>query len=197
MKILGLTGSIGMGKSTAAAMLRRQGIPVHDADRTVHDLMAAKGPAVCAIAKHFPQAVTDGRVDRQVLGGLVFGRPDQLKKLESILHPLVRQAERRFLASQRRAGRSLVVVDVPLLFETGGQKRCHAVAVVSAPAFVQQARVLRRPGMSQEKFRQILSRQMPDGKKRRLARWVIPSGLGKAVTFRALKALVKDMRSHA
>lgn len=189
MRILGLTGSIGMGKSTAAAMFRRDGIAVHDADAVVHDLMRRGGAAVPAVAKAFPEAVRDGAVDRKALGALVFGRPDALRRLEAILHPLVRRRMRRFLQQAGRRGDALVVLDIPLLLETGGERFCDAVAVVSAPRLLQRQRVLVRPGMTKEKFAAILAAQMPDREKRRRADWVVPTGLGRRPTRLALRAL--------
>lgn len=195
MKVLGLTGSIGMGKSTAATMLRRLGVPVHDADATVHRLMGWGGVAVAAVAAAFPGVVTDGAVDRRELGRRVFGRPAELKRLEAILHPLVRRAETAFLKRHRRYGTKLVVLDIPLLFETGGEKRCDRVAVVSCPAFLQAQRVLRRPGMSAERLAAILAQQTPDAEKRRRADFVLRSGAGRVPVLRALKRIVTVMRS--
>lgn len=194
MKILGLTGSIGMGKSTAAAMLRRLGVPVHDADATVHRLLAHGGAAVAAIERAFPGVVRDGAVDRQELGRRVFGQPAELRCLEAILHPLVRRAETAFLKRHRRYHTRLVVLDIPLLFETGGERRCDAVAVVSCPAFLQAQRVLRRPGMNAGKLAAIRAQQMPDREKRRRADFVLPSGAGKAPVLRGLKRIVTVLR---
>ncbi|MGK9165978.1 dephospho-CoA kinase [Inquilinus limosus] len=189
MRILGLTGSIGMGKSTAAAMLRRDGVAVHDADAVVHDLLRRGGAAVPAVAAAFPEAVRDGAVDRRALGALVFGKPEALRRLEAILHPLVRRRMRRFLQQAGRRGDRLVVLDIPLLFETGGERFCDAVAVVSAPRLLQRQRVLTRPGMTREKFAAILAAQMPDREKRRRADWVVPTGLGRRPTRLALRAV--------
>ncbi|CUW37899.1 Dephospho-CoA kinase [Magnetospirillum sp. XM-1] len=195
MKILGLTGSIGMGKSTAAAMLRRLGVPVHDADATVHGLFGPGGKAVAAVDAAFPGVVgADGAVNRAALGARVFGDDAALKRLEAIVHPLVRAAERDFLARHRRHGTRLVVLDIPLLFETRGERRCDLVAVVSAPAFLQAARVLARPGMTRARLDAVLAKQMPDGQKRRRADVVIPTGLGKGPAWKRLKALVQRMR---
>ncbi|TSD88994.1 dephospho-CoA kinase [Mycobacterium sp. KBS0706] len=189
MRILGLTGSIGMGKSTAAAMFRHDGIAVHDADAAVHDLLRRGGAAVPAVAQAFPEAVRDGAVDRKALGALVFGKPEALRRLEAILHPLVRRRMRRFLQQAGRRGDRLVVLDIPLLFETGGERFCDAVAVVSAPRLLQRQRVLARPGMTREKFAAILAAQMPDREKRRRADQVVPTGLGRRPTRLALRAL--------
>lgn len=194
MKILGLTGSIGMGKSTAAAMLRRLGVPVHDADAIVHRLLARGGAAVAQIETAFPGVVRDGAVDRQELGRRVFGQPAELRCLEAILHPLVRRAETAFLKRHRRTGTPLVVLDIPLLFETGGDRRCDAVAVVSCPAFLQAQRVLRRPGMTAARLAAIRAQQMPDREKRRRADFVLPSGAGKAPVLRGLKRIVTVLR---
>jgi len=189
VRILGLTGSIGMGKSTAAAMFRHDGIAVHDADAAVHDLLRRGGAAVPAVAKAFPEAVRDGAVDRKALGALVFGKPEALRRLEAILHPLVRRRMRRFLQQAGRRGDRLVVLDIPLLLETGGERFCDAVAVVSAPRLLQRQRVLARPGMTREKFAAILAAQMPDREKRRRADQVVPTGLGRRQTRLALRAL--------
>lgn len=196
MKILGLTGSIGMGKSTAAALVRRLGVPVHDADATVHRLLARGGAAVAQIARVFPGVVRDGAVDRQELGRRVFGQPTELRRLEAILHPLVRRAETAFLKRHRRYGTPLVVLDIPLLFETGGERRCDAVAVVSCPAFLQAQRVLRRPGMTLARLAAIRAQQMPDREKRRRADFVLPSGAGKAPVLRGLKRIVTVLRQR-
>jgi dephospho-CoA kinase len=194
MKILGLTGSIGMGKSTAAAMLRRLGVPVHDADATVHALFACGGKAVALVDAAFPGVVRDGAVDRVALGAKVFGDETALKRLEAIVHPLVRAAERDFLARHRRRRTRLVVLDIPLLFETHGETRCDMVAVVSAPTFLQAARVLARPGMTRARLDVVLAKQMPDGQKRRRADVIIPTGLGKGPALKRLKALVAILR---
>jgi dephospho-CoA kinase len=189
MRILGLTGSIGMGKSTAAAMFRRDGIAVHDADAVVHDLLRRGGAAVPAVEAAFPGVVRDGAVDRRALGAQVFGDPAALRRLEAILHPLVRRRLRRFLLQAGRRGDALVVLDIPLLFETGGERFCDGVAVVSALRLLQRQRVLARPGMTTEKFAAILAAQMPDGEKRRRADWVVPTGLGRRASRLALRAV--------
>jgi len=182
MRVIGLTGSIGMGKSTTAQMLRRLGVPVHDADATVHRLTGPGGRAVPAIAARFPGVVdANGAVDRKRLGARVFGDAAALKDLEGILHPLVRDEERRFRQRNRRLGKRVVVVDIPLLFETGGEKRCDAVWVASAPAAIQAQRVLRRPGMTRDRLAAIRVRQTPDAAKRKRADMVIPTGLGRRV----------------
>jgi dephospho-CoA kinase len=191
MIVLGLTGSIGMGKSSAAAALRRLGVPVHDADAEVHRLQAPGGAAVPAIAAAFPGAVTDGRLDRARLRAMLQADPSGWPRLEAIIHPLVRQAEQRFLA--RAAARRVkgVVLDIPLLFESGGEARCDATIVVSAPPFIQRARVLRRPGMTPAQFEAMLARQMPDAEKRRRADFVVPTGLDRRQTLRALRKILR------
>ena len=190
MVIVGLTGSIGMGKSTAVAMLRRMGLPVHDADAAVHRLMAPGGRAVPAIAAAFPAAVKDGTVDRKRLGDLVFQDPAARRRLEAILHPLVRRATRAFLRREARLGAPLAVLDIPLLFETGGERLCDAVIVVSAPSAVQESRVLSRPGMTAEKLEGIRAAQVPDAEKRRRADFVVPTDRGKPETLRQLRRIV-------
>ena len=192
--VIGLTGSIGMGKSTASAMLKARGLPIFDADATVHGLMARGGSAVSAVESAFPGVVNDGAVDRGELGERVFGDNDALRRLERILHPRVGQAERSFLAMVARRRLPIAVRDVPLLFETGGQKRCDATIVISAPAHIQRARVLARPGMTAERLAQILAKQTPDAKKRRLADYVVPSGMGRRVTWDALGRVLDDIQ---
>ncbi len=194
MVILGLTGSIGMGKTVAAEMFRRAGVPVHDADRAVHGLLATGGIGVAAVAKAFPGVVRDGRVDRAALAEMVFGDDEALSRLEAIIHPLVRWRERGFLRAAGAQGRRLVVLAVPLLFETGGERRCDGVVVVSAARPVQEARVLKRPGMTRQRLRFILSRQMCDAKKRRRADFVVVTGLGRGFNLRAIKKIVKVTR---
>jgi dephospho-CoA kinase len=176
--LLGLTGSIGMGKSTTARMFAEEGIPVYDSDACVHALYAKGGAAAAPIAEAFPAAVTDGAVDRDKLSQLVVHDKEALKRLEAIVHPLVREAQARFLEAQRAAGAHIVVLDIPLLFEGGGEKFLDAVAVVSASPEVQRARVLARPGMNEQKLARILARQTPDPEKRRRADFVINTGMG-------------------
>lgn len=195
MKILGLTGSVGMGKSTAARMLRRLKVPVHDADAAVHELMERSGAAVAEVEAAFPGVVRDGAVDRKALGARVFGDPEALRRLEQILHPKVRAETEAWLARQRRRRERLVVLDVPLLFEGGDLERFDAVIVVTAPSFVQRARVLRRPGMTEERFEQVLAQQLPDREKRRRAQFVVSTGLGKLHTLRQLARIVRLYRN--
>lgn len=191
MVIIGLTGSIGMGKTTAARLLRHRRVPVHDADATVHRLLARGGRAIAPINRAFPGVVQDGAVDRQKLGTQVFGDPGALRRLEAIVHPLVRADIRSFLAQWGRFGAQAVVLDVPLLLESGWWARCDLIAVVSAPWVLQRQRVLARPGMTENRLRHVLSCQMPDAEKRRRADIVIPSGLGLGVTWRALDGLMR------
>ncbi len=195
MRILGLTGSIGMGKSSAARIFRRLGIPVHDADHEVHALTREGGRAVPAIARAFPGTVARGVLDRKALGARVFADTRELKRLEAILHPLVRASQRRFIAANPR--KKLVVLDIPLLFEGGNERRCHAVMVVTASRTIQRQRVLRRPGMTEEKMANILAHQMPDGEKRRRADFVVPTGAGFRSTLRRIRIIAKHLaRGH-
>jgi dephospho-CoA kinase len=187
MFILGLTGSLGMGKSTTAKFFAEEGVPVHDADAAVHRLYA--GEAVPLIEAAFPGSTADGKVDRDKLAKRVLGDPAAIKKLERIVHPLVRKDGERFLAEAEHAGAKVVVLDIPLLFEGGGDVRCDAVVVVSAPAEVQRARTFERPGMSEEKFQALLAKQMPDAEKRARADFVVDSGQG----FEHARAQVRDI----
>ena len=195
MKIVGLTGSVGMGKSTAATMLRRMGVPIYDADAAVHQMMRRGGIAVARVAVAFPGVEKNGAIDRSALGPRVFGNDVAMKKLESIIHPLVREDERRFLAAMRRRKTKLVVMDVPLLFESGRHRRYDSVMVVTAPEFVQRARVLKRPGMNPARLAAIKARQMPDAEKRRRADFIVPSGQGRAVTWRKLGQVLRGLEA--
>ena len=191
MRVLGLTGSIAMGKSTAARLLRRLRIPVYDADAAVHALLAIDGAGVAPVAAAFPGVETGGAVDRQKLGKRVFADPAALRRLEAILHPLAAKAGRRFVAAHARNRRRVVCLDVPLLLETASATRCDFVVVVSASAMLQRQRALGRPGMTEAKLAGILARQMPDAEKRRRADLVAPSGLGLLATLRALKKALR------
>jgi dephospho-CoA kinase len=171
MIILGLTGSIGMGKTTASNMFAEAGVPVYSADDAVHRLYS--GRAAPLIEAAFPGTVANGTVDREKLSAEVIGKPDALKKLESIVHPLVREEEEAFLREAKAQGAAIALVDIPLLFETGGEKRVDRIVVVSAPADIQRARVLARPGMTAEKLDAILARQTPDAEKRARADFVL------------------------
>jgi dephospho-CoA kinase len=195
MIVLGLTGSIGMGKSTAAGMLRRLGVKLFDADAVVHRLLGPGGKAVAAVETLFPGVRDDaGAIDRHRLGQRVFGDPAALRRLEAILHPMVRQAETRFVRQARARRESLVVLDIPRRYETGAPDRVDYVLVVSAPARVQRERVMRRPGMTESRFASILRAQMPDREKRRRADFVVPTGLGRGLTFRRLRRVVAELR---
>jgi dephospho-CoA kinase len=173
MLVLGLTGSIGMGKSTAARFFAEAGVPVHDADAAVHQLYEAE--AVAPIEAAFPGATRDGKVDRGKLAARVLGDPAAIKRLEAIVHPLVRESSSRFLAAAAARGARVVVLDIPLLFETDGAARVDAVVVVSARPATQRERVLARPDMTVEKFDAILAQQMPDAEKRRRAHFIVDS----------------------
>ena len=196
MIIVGLTGSIGMGKSTAAGMCRRLGVPVFDADRAVHRLQAPGGRAVALIDRAFPGVVAGGVIDRQALGARVFGDAHALRRLEAIVHPLVRAEQRRFLSWCARRRVPVVVLDIPLLFETGGDRRCDLVITVSAPAFLQRQRVLSRPGMSPAKLDAVLAEQMSDREKRARADVVVSTGLGKRRTRAAIARLLRRLKRH-
>jgi dephospho-CoA kinase len=185
MFILGLTGSLGMGKSTTARFFAEAGVPVYDADAEVHRLY--EGAAAAAIEAAFPGSTDHGKVDRNKLGARVLGDAAALKRLEAIVHPLVQEAELRLLAEAAARGEKVAVLDIPLLFETGADRRVDAVVVVSAPAQTQQARVLGRPGMTMAKLEAILARQMPDAEKRRRADFVVDTSLG----FEAARADVR------
>ncbi|MEJ7932671.1 dephospho-CoA kinase [Sphingobium sp. AN558] len=188
MKIYGLTGSIGMGKSAVAAMLRREGVPLFDADAQVHLLQGPGGALLPAIEARFPGTTGAKGVDRAKLGAAVFGHPQELKALEAIVHPAVQAARRRFL--RRNRARAFVILDIPLLFEKHGQRRLDGVIVVTAPAWKQRKRVLARPGMTVAKFRRIVDLQTPDAQKRRLADHIIRTGTTFAATRGQVRALV-------
>jgi dephospho-CoA kinase len=190
--VLGLTGSIGMGKSTAAGTLRRLGIPLFDADRAVHRMLAPGGSAVAAVAAVFPGVRNaQGGIDRSLLGQRVFSDAEALSRLERIIHPMVAASEKRFLELARARRESLVVLDIPLLFESGGERRCDYVLVVSAPSLVQRQRVLRRPGMTERRLAAILQNQMPDREKRRRADFVVPTGSSRNLSLRRLRTIVR------
>jgi dephospho-CoA kinase len=195
MIILGLTGSIGMGKSTAAAVLRRLGVPLYDADAEIHKLLGRGGSAVAAVEAAFSGVRTeDGAIDRRRLGARVFGKPDELHRLEAILHPMVRAVERRWLARHRVRGAKLVVLDIPLLFETDRIDRVDGVIVVSAPLRLQRERVMRRPGMTGERLAAILDTQFPDREKRNRADFVVSTALSRAAAARQIRGIVRRVR---
>ncbi len=195
--MIGLTGSIGMGKTETGKLFARLGIPVHDADEVVHNLYDTGGDAVDAISREFPGTVRDGRVMREVLAANVAGDEPAFRRLEAIVHPLVREAELEFLDNAMTHGDDLVVLDIPLLFETGGEKRMDAVVVVSAPSDVQRDRVLSRPGMTLEKLEAIHARQVPDVDKRRKADFVIETDKGLEHAFAAVQRIVAELRERA
>ncbi len=187
MFVLGLTGSLGMGKSATAKMFAEAGVPVHDADAAVHRLY--EGEATPLIEAAFPGTTAGGKVDREKLAQRVLGDSAAIKKLEIIVHPLVAAVREKFLEEAERKGAKIAVLDIPLLFETGGEKRCDAVVVVSATADVQRARVFERPGMTEQKFAAILAKQMPDADKRARADFVVDTSRG----FDAARAQVRDI----
>jgi dephospho-CoA kinase len=192
--VLGLTGSIGMGKSTTAAMFREAGVPVHDSDEAVHRLY--RGEAAPLVESAFPGTTENGTVDRDRLARRVLGDPEAIRRLEAIVHPLVRADADAFLARHRAAGAPLAVLDIPLLFETGGRERVDRVVVVTAPADVQRQRVLARPGMTVEKFQAILARQIPDEEKRRQADYVIDTGEGMDGARRTVSGIIEEITSE-
>lgn len=191
MIVLGLTGSVGMGKSTTAKFFAEEGVPVHDADAVVHTLY--EGEATPLVEAAFPGTTVDGKVDRDKLGKRVLGDAAAIKRLEEIVHPLVGKARDDFLREAEHKGAKVAVLDVPLLFETGGDKRCDAVVVVSAPPDVQRQRVFERPGMTEERFAAILAKQMPDAEKRARADFVVDTSKG----YEAARAHVRDILRQA
>ena len=188
MIVLGLTGSIGMGKSTTARMFIEQGVPVHDSDEAVHRLYA--GAAAPLVEAAFSGTTRDGVVDRALLAARILGDADAIRRVEAIVHPLVRADADAFLARARASGAPIAVLDIPLLFETGGRGRVDKVVVVTAPAEVQRQRVLARPGMTEEKFRAILARQVPDAEKRRLADFIVDSSQGMEAARDQVRAII-------
>jgi dephospho-CoA kinase len=189
---IGLTGSIGMGKSTTGQMFVELGCPLHDADATVHRLY--QGRAIPLIEKAFPGTTTVKSVDRQALSKAVLGNDDAMKKLESIIHPLVHEEEQAFFKKAQADGASLVVLDIPLLFETNATARCDVIVVVSAPEEIQRQRVLARPDMSVEKFEAIKARQLPDAEKRKRADYVIDTGKGLEAAKAQVKQIVTELK---
>ena len=193
MIVLGLTGSIGMGKSTAAGFFAEEGAPVYDADAAVHALYS--GAAAPAIEAAFPGSTADGTVDRDRLAAQVLGDPAALERLEAIVHPLVRREEERFLAAAEAAGAKVAVLNIPLLFETGGDRRCDAVVVVSAPPHMQRERVMSRPGVSEEKFNTLLGKQMPDAEKRARADFIVDTAQDFDSTRAQVRAILRAAES--
>jgi dephospho-CoA kinase len=197
MIVLGLTGSIAMGKSTAASLFKRLLIPIHDSDRTVHTLINAGGAAIPAIGDAFSGVIKDGAVDREAMARHVYNNPQALRRLEGILHPLVYADQRRFLSHHRRCGTNIVVLDIPLLFETNGDRHCDAVCVVFTSKMMQTYRLLRRPGMTPERIDAIRARQMPDAEKQRRADFLIPSGLGLGRMMREIQGIVRTVTASS
>jgi dephospho-CoA kinase len=195
MITVGLTGSIGMGKSTTAAMFAAEGVPVYDADAEVHALYARGGAAVAPLEAAFPGVVVDGAVDRALLSQRVVGNPDELKRLEAIVHPLVGESRVGFFQKAVADGADIVILDIPLLFETGGEKRMDAVVVVSAPADIQRQRVLARPGMDEAKLDAILARQTADAEKRARAHFVIDTSRGLDAARQQVRDVLKRLRA--
>lgn len=196
MLIIGLTGSIGMGKSTTALMFARRGVPVCDADALVHGLYDLGGRAVEPVTAEFPEANVDGRIDRERLSRLVVGRPEHMRRLEKIVHPLVAQAQAAFLQACAARGEEMVVLDIPLLLESAGPRRVDVVVVVSATAALQRERVLARPGMTTEKFEAILAKQVPDDIKRARADFVIDTSQGLDQADRQVEAIINKLRGR-
>jgi len=190
---LGLTGSIGMGKSTVAKMFAEEGVPVFDADAVVHRLQGPEGALVAEIEAHFPGTTGPAGVDRPALAEAVLGESEKLRRLEGLIHPAVGREREAFLAAYEDA--PLVLLDIPLLFEKGGWRDVDKIAVVSAPAEIQRARVLARPGMSADRFERIVALQMPDAEKRARADYVIPTGVDLATTRAAVRAIIAGLRS--
>ena len=196
MIIVGLTGSIGMGKSTVTKMFAEEGAPGFDSDAAVHALYAPGGAAVAPVEAAFPGVARDGAIDRDALSKRVVGNEAAIKQLEQIVHPLVRQAQAEFLQANRDAGVPVVILDIPLLFEGAGAKFVDKIVVVSAPAELQRARVLARPGMTAEKFEAILARQMPDAEKRARADFVIDTGASFEATRAQVRAVLDALREQ-
>lgn len=196
MIVLGLTGSIGMGKSTAAKMLRMMGVPVHDSDKAVHEALLSKGSAYDAVAKLFPSAAGRGGIDRKKLGGIVFSDKAALKKLEAVLHPAAQASQQKFVRAMQAKGKKIAVLEIPLLFETGAEERVDYTITVTSPPAIQKRRVLKRKNMSEEKFKSILASQIPDAAKQAQSDFVVDTGLGYARTYRQLKQIIESIR-HA
>ncbi|HEY9217077.1 MAG TPA: dephospho-CoA kinase [Phenylobacterium sp.] len=188
MIVIGLTGSIGMGKSTTAKMFEEEGVPVYDADAEVHRLYAKGGAGVAPVEAAFPGVSKDGAIDREALGKRVLNDPDALRRLQSIVYPLM-ESRQGFLARAKADGKAMAVLDIPLLFETGGERNVDAVVVASAPAQVQHVRVLDREGMTEEKLQAILAKQLPDAEKRKRADFIVETGEG----FEAARAQVRQI----
>ena len=197
MKRIGLTGSIGMGKSTTAAMFREAGIPVYDADAAVHRAYEVGGICVGPVGEAFPGVVKDGRVDREALRQAVLGKPEAMAKLNSIVHPLIGRERSAIFEEAEAAGADMIIMDIPLIYETGGERNMDAVIVVSAPADVQRERVLAREGMSPERLDAILAQQMPDAEKRKRADYVVDTGLGLEAAREQVHRIIAELRASA
>jgi len=196
MLLIGLTGSIGMGKSETAKMFRELGVPVYDADAAVHKLYEKGGKAVEPLRAAFPAAIVDDAVDRKALSRCVIGMPGEMKKLEAIVHPLVGEAQMEFLRENMAAGQAMAVLDIPLLYETGGETRVDVVVVVSAPYDIQKTRVLARPDMDEAKFAAIHAKQVPDAEKRRRADFVVESDKGLDHARAQVAAIVEALKTR-
>ena len=197
MKIIGLTGSIGMGKSTTAAMFRAAGIPVYDADAAVHAAYDVGGIAVGPVGEAFPGVVKSGRVDREALRQAVLGNPEAMQKLNGIVHPLIGRDRAQVFEAARASGADMIVLDIPLIFETGGERNMDVVIVVSAPPEMQRERVLAREGMSPERLAAILAQQIPDAEKRARADYVIDTGRGLEPARQQVQAIIDSLRASA
>ena len=193
MLLVGLTGSIGMGKSKSAELFEAEGLPVYDADASVHALYEKGGAAVAPLSEHFPEAIKDGAVDRTILGKLVLHDGEMLQKLESIVHPLAGKMQKDFLETQEAAGKKAVILDIPLLLEKKAEGLVDVVVVVSTAPEVQKQRVLDRPGMTEEKFHSILSKQMPDAEKREKADFVVDSTISVADAHRQIRDIISRL----
>jgi dephospho-CoA kinase len=194
MLIVGLTGSIGMGKSTTAQMFRDAGVAVYDSDAAVHEIY--RGPQAQLIERAFPGSTRDGVVDRAKLAALILGRAEEIARLEAIVHPLVQEMRRPFVETEEKRGAKLVVFDIPLLYETGAEKDVDKVVVVTASADLQRERVMARPGMTDEKFRAILARQLPDSEKRKRADFVVHTDRGMEAAREEVRAIVAALRKE-
>lgn len=196
MYLIGLTGSIGMGKSQTAALFEAEGVPRYDADAAVHALYEKGGAAVAPIGELVPEAVVDGAVDRAILGQYVLRDAEKLKRLEAIVHPLAGQTQMDFLLQNEADGAAAVVLDIPLLLENGGEAYVDTVVVVSAPYEMQRARVLARPGMSEERFDAILAKQMPDADKRKRAEFIVDSSISVEDAHRQIRAIMEALQGR-
>ena len=193
MKIIGLTGSIGMGKSVTATLIRHLGVAVHDSDAAVHQALSPQGGAFSGVIKNFPTVYDKkkNQIDRGALGKIIFNDVNQKNLLEKIVHPHVWKSQKDFVRAAKARGDKHVVLDIPLLFETGSDAKCDKVICVTAPYFIQKQRVLSRPGMTEARFKAILANQMPDMEKRRRADFIIQTGMGRAHTLHELKKIFK------